>query len=79
MTSRACSIDGCDNPHHARGWCQKHYLRWYNNADAASRAPLQSRPAGTVRIPLADVHPDKRAAVWASQVRFDVALRRREK
>ncbi len=76
---RVCSIDGCDNPHHSRGWCQKHYMRWYTNADAANRAIPPPRRAAIVRIPLADVHPDKRAAAWASQVRFDVASRRRER
>jgi hypothetical protein len=25
---RSCSIDGCDSPHEARGWCGKHYQRW---------------------------------------------------
>jgi hypothetical protein len=23
-----CTIDGCTNPHEARGWCLKHYKRW---------------------------------------------------
>lgn len=23
-----CSIAGCGRPHLARGWCNKHYLRW---------------------------------------------------
>lgn len=23
-----CKIDGCCNPRKARGWCNKHYLRW---------------------------------------------------
>lgn len=26
-TSRACSVDGCESPHLARGLCQKHYQR----------------------------------------------------
>jgi hypothetical protein len=27
-TTRACSIDGCERPHTARGWCGTHYQRW---------------------------------------------------
>jgi HNH endonuclease len=23
-----CSIDGCDEPHFARGWCNRHWRRW---------------------------------------------------
>jgi hypothetical protein len=25
---RLCSIDGCNKPHDARGWCDTHYARW---------------------------------------------------
>lgn len=25
---RKCSVDGCDNPHDARGYCNMHYKRW---------------------------------------------------
>ena len=25
MTKRTCVIDGCDEPHMARGWCKRHY------------------------------------------------------
>jgi hypothetical protein len=28
-----CSIDGCDRPHVARGWCDTHYRRWLNHGD----------------------------------------------
>lgn len=30
MSDRTCSVDGCDKPHAARGWCDTHYRRWYN-------------------------------------------------
>lgn len=29
----ACSIDECESPVHARGWCRKHYLRWHRHGD----------------------------------------------
>ena len=25
---RTCDIEGCENKHEARGWCNKHYLKW---------------------------------------------------
>lgn len=30
---RNCVIDGCENAVLARGWCRKHYLRWYKTGD----------------------------------------------
>lgn len=30
MAKRTCSVDGCERVHNARGWCAKHYMRWYN-------------------------------------------------
>lgn len=42
MTKRTCSIEGCGSPITARGWCRRHYLRWYQHGtpdapDAPSR------------------------------------------
>lgn len=31
--SDVCSIDGCDKPYQARGWCLKHYTRWKRHGD----------------------------------------------
>src|SRR5579859_394860 len=30
-----CSIPGCEQPHLARGWCPKHYARWFRKGTPA--------------------------------------------
>ena len=30
---QTCSIPGCDQPTKGRGWCNRHYQRWYNHGD----------------------------------------------
>lgn len=70
-----CSITGCDNPAHARGWCQKHYNRWYRHGGPEpSWSPGQKARSGIVRIPLSYVNPDQRAAAWNRQQAFDAAI-----
>lgn len=32
--SKTCAIEGCDLPAKSRGWCAKHYQRWYNSEHA---------------------------------------------
>ena len=29
MPNATCSIDGCEKPVHARGWCRNHYMNWH--------------------------------------------------
>ena len=37
---RVCSIEGCDRPVDRRGWCLRHYGRWYRHGDPlAGRGP----------------------------------------
>ncbi len=31
-----CTIEDCNGFRYARGWCQKHYERWYRNGDPGS-------------------------------------------
>lgn len=33
MSDRTCSVDGCDSPPKARGWCSAHYQRWRIHGD----------------------------------------------
>lgn len=33
MVSRPCSVEGCERPSAARGWCPAHYWRWRKHGD----------------------------------------------
>lgn len=33
MGERTCSVEGCDGEHLARGFCRKHYLRWWKHGE----------------------------------------------
>jgi hypothetical protein len=74
MTRPACSIAGCGNLVHSRGWCVEHYKRWYNHGDPSAVTLRVAGNLGPVRVPLSSVAPDKRAMAWACQVRFDAAI-----
>ena len=41
MTDHTCSIDGCSLQVAARGWCHRHYSRWYKYGDPEE--PIRSR------------------------------------
>lgn len=39
MAERTCSIDGCEKPHLARGFCKKHYRQWRKSTDLLPSPP----------------------------------------
>ena len=43
MADRTCSIDGCDRPHRARGWCNPHWKLWRKYGDPEHRKPGEVR------------------------------------
>ena len=49
MAERTCSIDGCDRPPKARGWCGKHWTRWHKWGD-----PLAVHKKGAAATPEAE-------------------------
>lgn len=38
-TNSTCSIDDCDQPHTARGWCGMHYMRWRRHGSPQASTP----------------------------------------
>lgn len=49
LTHDTCSIGGCDTKVVARGWCQKHYSRWYAHGDPQTLVGRGRRPAKPVQ------------------------------
>ncbi|MCZ7568835.1 MAG: hypothetical protein M5U01_09640 [Ardenticatenaceae bacterium] len=35
----SCTVDGCDRPHKARGYCDTHYARWRTHGDPLREPP----------------------------------------
>lgn len=38
MATLTCSVEGCERPHEARGWCKGHYHRWQRHGDPGAEA-----------------------------------------
>ena len=45
---KECSIDGCDDPHSARGWCALHYQQWWAYGDPEYSPRIIRAPICTV-------------------------------
>lgn len=45
MSYRACSVEGCTDPHNAKGLCCVHYSRWRRTGDPLGRRPAQTPDA----------------------------------
>lgn len=47
---RTCSVEGCELPHRARGWCRNHWTRWRKYGDVMADKPLINRGRDHNRI-----------------------------
>jgi hypothetical protein len=43
QSTRVCSIDDCDRPMKARGWCKMHWHRWYVYGETCRPAEIPAR------------------------------------
>lgn len=43
-STRTCAIDDCDGRPVARGWCNRHYLRWRSHGDPLSGGASPRKP-----------------------------------
>ncbi len=51
VSERTCSVDGCEYPSRARGWCTMHYQRWQDHGSVGGPQPLlQLNPPETCTV-----------------------------
>lgn len=50
MATPTCSIQGCDKPKWARGWCGTHYQRWRTTGDVGGAELLLAKPKGRCSV-----------------------------
>lgn len=77
MSERTCTVDGCEQPHRGRGYCNKHLLRWRKYGDplmVREFPPVEDRFWAKVDKdgPVPEVRPDLGPCwIWtASTVKF---------
>jgi hypothetical protein len=42
--TKTCFVEACEQPHHARGWCNSHYYRWQKYGDPRGGSLFNQRP-----------------------------------
>jgi len=43
---QGCSVEGCERPHEARGWCSAHYERWRKDGTVRPAVPVRAWTGG---------------------------------
>lgn len=70
-TRGTCSVDGCDKPHLARGYCAKHYARWTKNGEPgpAGRVPFAPKLTEPCRVAGCDRMATRTTLCWMHYLR----------
>lgn len=50
-----CTIDGCERPSDARGWCSTHYSKWFRYGDPQGGGTDKGAPKGSIWAYIRDV------------------------
>lgn len=61
---RTCSVDGCEKPHEAHGFCQMHYRRWKASGDPGPAGPVIVRGVPTEERVWPRVDKDGPGGCW---------------
>lgn len=64
MAKRTCSLDGCLERVFARGWCGKHYRRWYKHGDPLAEVNVPAAQAEECSVDECERRPVARG--WCS-------------
>lgn len=54
MAKRTCTLEGCERPYHANGWCQMHDKRWKKDGGVGAIDPVHPRSDGGCSVPLCE-------------------------
>lgn len=49
MNESTCSVESCNKPAAARGWCRPHWNRWHRTGDVQADKPLRKSPETAVQ------------------------------
>ena len=64
MTRPECSIDGCDSPARARGWCKNHHQRWLRHGDPLGGGRRFATPEESFRARTAPANDGSGCILW---------------
>lgn len=66
-----CSIDGCEKPRKARGWCDAHWYRWHKHGDPLAGNTVYATPEEAFLARTEPIVGDPGCVVWTGALNGD--------